>query len=184
VTEEWRSVVGWEDLYEISSLGQVRVLDRVIQRRPRPQSHGGDLGGSYVKRGHLLSPHIDPKTGYRTVHLQNSERRRGVRVHILVLEAFKGPRPPGYEACHGLAGVHDNSPLNLRWDHRSGNVLDQVRDGVHHNAAKTHCKRGHRFTPENTYLKPTSGARQCRRCVYEGNKARLAAKSSIDFTTG
>ena len=28
----------------------------------------------------------------------------------------------------------------------------------------THCKRGHEFTPENTYVKP-DGRRQCRACV-------------------
>ena len=178
MTEQWRSVVGWEDIYEVSSLGQVRVLDRVIQRKARPQSHGGDLGGSYIKHGHLLSPYVDPKTGYRSVHLYDVGRRRDVRVHVLVLEAFKGLRPPGCEGCHGPNGVADNSISNLRWDSRRENILDQIRDGVHYNSAKTHCKRGHRFTPQNTRI-TTKGGRQCKRCVYEGNKARLAAKAVL-----
>lgn len=33
-----------------------------------------------------------------------------------------------------------------------------------HNARKTHCKRGHEFTSENTYV-PPSGKRQCRTCL-------------------
>ncbi|MFV2179462.1 HNH endonuclease signature motif containing protein [Actinomadura sp. LOL_016] len=33
------------------------------------------------------------------------------------------------------------------------------------NAAKTHCNRGHEFTPENTYLK--YGKRNCRTCTRE-----------------
>ena len=30
--EEWRPVVGWEGLYEVSSLGRVRSVDRVVVR--------------------------------------------------------------------------------------------------------------------------------------------------------
>ncbi|NED52837.1 HNH endonuclease, partial [Micromonospora aurantiaca] len=33
------------------------------------------------------------------------------------------------------------------------------------NAAKTHCIRGHEFTPENTYVK--NGGRDCRTCARE-----------------
>jgi len=36
------------------------------------------------------------------------------------------------------------------------------------NARKTHCKRNHEFTPENTYIDP-NGYRQCRSCNRERN---------------
>jgi hypothetical protein len=29
----------------------------------------------------------------------------------------------------------------------------------------THCKRGHEFTPENTYTHPSNGCRSCRACI-------------------
>ena len=29
---------------------------------------------------------------------------------------------------------------------------------------KTHCKRGHEYTPENTYVEPGAGHRRCRTC--------------------
>ena len=32
------------------------------------------------------------------------------------------------------------------------------------NAAKTHCKNGHEFTTENTYVSKTNGQRVCREC--------------------
>ncbi len=41
------------------------------------------------------------------------------------------------------------------------------------NARKTHCKHGHEFTEENTYIRPsTSGWRVCKEC------ARLAHRES------
>lgn len=30
---------------------------------------------------------------------------------------------------------------------------------------RTHCKRGHEYTPENVYINPSSGARQCVACL-------------------
>jgi len=32
------------------------------------------------------------------------------------------------------------------------------------NASKTHCKRGHEFTPKNTYVRGDTGHRQCKQC--------------------
>lgn len=47
------------------------------------------------------------------------------------------------------------------------------------NAAKTHCKRGHRFTPKNTYVMTRANgkkSRQCRACrkVFEGRRRIVA----------
>jgi hypothetical protein len=32
------------------------------------------------------------------------------------------------------------------------------------NARKTHCEAGHEYTPENTYIHPQRGTRDCRKC--------------------
>jgi hypothetical protein len=69
----------------------------------------------------------------------------------------------GLEACHLNDVATDNRLDNLRWDTRSANKRDTVRNGLHSQARKTHCKRGHEFTAENTYIRP-DGARTCRRC--------------------
>lgn len=45
------------------------------------------------------------------------------------------------------------------------------------NRKKTHCKRGHEFTPENTYLKKTG--RECKTCQRIWNAMYLERKLSL-----
>ncbi len=51
------------------------------------------------------------------------------------------------------------------------------------NRDKTHCRRGHEFTPENTYLAPRAGDdhshRQCRACRRESQRARSATVAAV-----
>lgn len=64
-------------------------------------------------------------------------------------------------------------------DH-SDNMRDRAERGRenNHNAAKTHCPRGHAYTPENTYVTPSTGKRQCRTCARE----RLCSTPSLAVT--
>jgi hypothetical protein len=118
--ELWRSVVGWEDLYEVSNLGRVRSIVRVL-----PNWRGG------VRRygGKQLKP-IRRYDGYLVVNLSNAGVRRTVGIHQLVLEAFVGPCPHGFDACHNDGSRDDNQACNLRWDTRRNNMLDKHRHGT------------------------------------------------------
>jgi hypothetical protein len=86
-----------------------------------------------------------------------------VRVHILVLEAFAGPRQPGQEARHLNDIKTDNRwPENLCWG--TENQADAVHNGTHHQASKTHCGTcGLPYDKVNTYVTP-DGRRDCRAC--------------------
>ena len=110
-------------------------------------------------------PRPTPPIGYARVQLHSPGKSLSVRVHVLVLEAFIGPRPDGLVACHGPAGISDNSVGNLRWDTYSSNNFDLVEHGTHWQVRKTECKHGHAFTPENTIIR-AEGGRKCRTCQY------------------
>lgn len=61
------------------------------------------------------------------------------------------------------------------WERRIGPVTCRVNilrgDGVAAiNARKTACKRGHEFTPENTYM--NGGRRVCRTCKRQRERVR------------
>jgi hypothetical protein len=121
--ERWLPVVGYEN-YEVSDIGNVRSLDRVVPSRNRwgPYLH--------VVRGRLLKQ--SPVTGgYPAVTLCQEGRESTRRVYRLVLEAFAGPCPPGMQALHGPHGKLDSRwPENLRWGTPAENAADKLRDGT------------------------------------------------------
>lgn len=122
--EEWRAVPGGDGVYEVSSLGRVRSVDRIKHQRFRD----GVVRGRRLK-GRVLRPYTLP-AGYKTVVVFGKSRL----VHNLVLEAFVGPRPGnGSFEYHGMHkdGSRDNNRLsNLRWGTVAENHADTVRHGT------------------------------------------------------
>lgn len=150
--EEWKPIAGFPD-YLVSDLGHVLSTRRGEAR---------ELRGGYTGRG------------YRKVNLVAPDGTTQARkVHHLVAEAFLGPRPLGMQVRHLDDVKANNSAANLAYGTKSDNGHDSVRNGLHANAAKTSCKWGHDYTPDNTYVNP-SGRRNCRACL----RGRAVARAS------
>lgn len=85
--------------------------------------------------------------------------------HRVVYELLRGPIPDGLTLDHvrarGCRHRHCVNPADLEPTTLAVNIGRGAGVGVR-NARKTHCARGHEFTPENTYLK--GGKRSCREC--------------------
>lgn len=162
--ETWFPVVGYEGHYEVSDHGRVRSLDRMVSRPPREGGGGGD----FRIQGRVLATHRTPPMNYLAVSLHKEGHGQGFRVHTLVLEAFVGPRPDGSVACHNDGDIENNHPSNLRWDTQKENIRDILRHGNHFWLNKTHCPQGHEYSPENTYVIPSTGGRMCRTCTANG----------------
>lgn len=124
--ETWRPIPGYGGHYEASSLGRIRVKDRVVRRK---HSTGGMVDFFY--KGRLLSPSRATKLGHMTVHLGVDGRKLSASVHRLVLEAFVGPCPDGMEGCHEDGNPANNRPGNLRWDTHYENNQDRKRHGTY-----------------------------------------------------
>jgi hypothetical protein len=124
--EVWRPVVGYEGLYEVSSLGRVRSLDR---RNPRVVKGTNCF---VLRRGKILSgSHGGRDLPYHAVVLCRDGLKRTVYAHILVAQAFIGPRPTGMMVLHGVNGIEDNSAANLRYGTARENMEDRKRDGTY-----------------------------------------------------
>lgn len=156
--EQWLAIAGYEGIYEVSTLGRVRSLDRVNSRGYRLKGRVLSLT-KWNRHGHLRALLCFP--GSQVSH----------SVHSLVLEAFVGPRPTGMHACHANDIPSDNRVENLRWDTPRANRLDSVRNGTNPNANKTECPKGHPYSAANTYRHP-SGSRICRECTRANKRVR------------
>lgn len=112
---------------------------------------------------------ITTSTSYHKVAIHG----RSTTVHRLVAEAFHGT-VEGWIVRHLNGDPHDNRAENLAIGTHSENEQDKLRHGMHPSANKTHCIRGHEFTPENTYRR-TNGRRACRACRRIRQRKHLAA---------
>lgn len=153
--EQWKPVVGYEGIYEVSSHGLIRSLDR-------PDTWGRPT------RGRVMKPY-QTTSGHLRVTLSKSSSTTRFFVHRLVLTAFVGPRPHGMEGCHNDGNPTNNSVSNLRWDTKRANARDRRSHGNDAHARKTHCPHGHRYDSGNTYLSQ-QGWRHCRTCVLASQK--------------
>ena len=163
--EQWKPVLDYEGLYEVSDAGRVRSLDRL-------HPNGGTIKGRIMS----TKPRSD---GYVPVTLWKHGKRSVRLVHRVVLDSFVGPRPPGGEGMHRDNDRANNHLRNLSWGSRAENIRDQVRHGTHRNASKTHCPSGHPYDDENTYHVPgVKPHRTCRKCVYERNRETREKKQA------
>ena len=112
---------------EVSTLGRVRTLDRVVQNR----------NGTRLVKGHVLKP-FNSGRGYMQVQFYMNGKRFNKKVHRLVVEAFI-PNPDNLpEVNHKNCDRDDNRVENLEWCSRSYNRQYREKYGVSQTEASGH----------------------------------------------
>jgi hypothetical protein len=110
--EQWKDIKGYEGLYEVSNLGNVRSLDRVIKSK-----HNGTM----LRKGQILTPFYEEKKGYYQVSLSKDGKNKKHRVHRLVASAFLD-NPHSYTDVNHKDEVKTNNNVdNLEWCTRKYN---------------------------------------------------------------
>lgn len=97
--EEWKDIVGYEGLYQVSSFGRVKSLNRL------------DSMGRVVEET-IKAQHIGT-TGYPAITLNKDGKKKTKVVHQLVTESFLGHTPNNY---NGVVNHIDNIKTNNRLD--------------------------------------------------------------------
>ena len=107
-----------------------------------------------------------PADGYGRIRgVAKSGKQTKLVVHRVVYEALVGPIPTGLTLDHLCRVRHCVRPDHLEPVTIGTNVLRGVGIAAV-NARRTHCRRGHEFTPENTHVRkdPRGEMRRCRAC--------------------
>lgn len=117
--EEWRDIIGYEGLYQVSNLGRVRSLDRTFIRSD---------GRLHNKQGRILTPGKNPR-GYLFVNLSDINHKiTPTRIHRLVVQTFI-PNPECLpQVNHIDENKLNNSITNLEWCTNSYNTSYGTRN--------------------------------------------------------
>ena len=115
--EIWKDVPGYEGRYQVSDLGRVRSVSRIVYQK----SKGGTIHAHHIP-GKILKPRRKG-CGHTQVQLGNDGN---FLVHRLVMLAFVGPCPVGMEVCHNDSNPANNDLSNLRYDTRHSNRVDMI----------------------------------------------------------
>jgi HNH endonuclease len=93
------------------------------------------------------------------------DKDRDQLVHRIVYKNLVGPIPDGFQLDHLCRNRACCNPAHLEPVTQKVNLLRGEGACAQH-ARKTHCKRGHEFTPENTG-NASKGGRYCITCSRE-----------------
>ena len=111
--EEWKPVVGYEGLYEVSNLGRVKSLPRTVRYK------GTNTPAKRKER--ILIPAHD-SDGYLVVGLTLDGKRKGYKVHRLVAKAFLANMNDLPQINHKNGLRDDNRVENLEWCSAKDNI--------------------------------------------------------------
>lgn len=111
-------------------------------------------------------------------YAQSGYRGHTMNLHRAMYMATTGAKLATEQlVCHTCDVRNCINPAHLFLGTAADNNRDCGNKGRHHNGKKTHCKRGHEFTYENTYLKvaATTVMRACKECMRLKNRKQAAA---------
>lgn len=111
--EVWKDIKGYEGCYQVSNLGKIRSLDRLVNKKG---------GGKRLLKGRVLKTYIK-KNGYEQIGLTVNGDTKYFTIHRLVAVHFIKNDDPDKNVINHKNGIKtDNKKTNLEWCTHSYNV--------------------------------------------------------------
>lgn len=123
--EIWENIKGYEGLYQVSNLGRVKSIKRLIYDINKKQN-------VYIQKETILKYGLNHK-GYKMVKLQKNKQKKTISIHRLVALTFI-PNPNNLEQVNHIDGNKENNCVsNLEWCNNEYNH----QHAIEHNLCKT-----------------------------------------------
>lgn len=117
--EIWKKIIGFENQYEISNVGNLRSIDRLVDHYK---------GGKRLYKGSIKKIRLNDK-GYYRCNLKKEGKRYDFTVHRLVAIAFLENLDNNKKIINHINGIKtDNRVENLEWCTESENVIHAVKE--------------------------------------------------------
>jgi hypothetical protein len=122
--EIWRDIKDYEGLYQVSNLGRVRSVPRILQNGMR-------------KKGMIINPHIRSNYVYIGLYDRVSKKNKSQIVHRIVAQTFI-TNPLNKEQVNHINGIKtDNRVENLEWVTQQENMRHAFKTGLINNSGES-----------------------------------------------
>lgn len=137
--EIWKDIEGYEGLYQVSNLGRVKSLPKLLKNR----------WGEYKSKEKIMKPIVSQK-GYYNVSLRKDKNKKYCAIHRLVAQAFISNPLNLPQVNHKDEDKTNNCVGNLEW---CTNYYNENYGTKNARRAEKLCKKVIQYTKEGNLIR-------------------------------
>lgn|SRR5574344_2142255 len=147
--EIWKDIPNYEGCYQISNLGRLKSLDRIVKNK---------CNSTRIQKGKIMKPILNKRNGYVYYGLSKNGMKL-YRAHVLILNTFIAKPRDNMQVNHVNGIKTDNRLENLEWCTPSENIIHSISIGLKRpsdkqkSACSKHNKENYSFPVIGTNIK-------------------------------